>query len=123
VNYGCKEAGININTLIPKAKIKAFTAACNNMSILGLNSRHGLTSYGEAPKNVIKDLEEAVFTVLCLSKNFLIEYIKVVHNITYKGKKCNVENYGARVFSHYSKEDYDKLSRLDFISASEKNDS
>lgn len=115
VNYGCKEAEIDINTLIPKSKLNAFTAACNNMSILGLNSRHGLTNYGKPPKNVISDLEEAVFIVLCLSKNFLIEYIKKVHNITYKGEKCNVEDYGARVFSHYSKADYDKLSRMDFI--------
>ncbi len=120
VNYGCKQEGININTLIPKSKINAFTAACNNMSILGLNSRHGLTSYGTPPKNVISNLEEAVFVVLCLSKNFLIEYILKAHKITYNGKKCNVENYGARVFSHYSEADYEEFRRTDFSNILEK---
>ena len=115
VNYGCKQEGIDINTLIPKKKINALTAACNNMSILGLNSRHGLTSYGTPPKNVISDLEEAVFVVLCLSKNFLIEYILKAHKITYKGTKCNVEDYNQTVFSRYSKADYDKFMTADFI--------
>lgn len=114
VSYGCKEADIDINTLIPKSKINAFTAACNNMSILGLNSRHGLKSYGSPPKNVISDLEEAVFTVLCLSKNFLIEYILKAHKITYKGEKCNVEDYGARVFSHFSEADREELRKADW---------
>ena len=115
VNYGCKQEGIDINTLIPKAKIKALTAACNNMSIVGLNSRHGLKGYGNPPTNVISDLEEAIFTVLCLSKNFLIEYILKAHKITYKGTKCNVEDYNQTVFSRYSKAEYDKFSRADFI--------
>jgi len=115
VSYGCKEADIDINTLILKSKIKALTAACNNMSILGLNSRHGLTSYGNPPKNVISDLEEAVFTTLCLSKNFLIEYLLKAHNITYSGTKCKLEDYNQTVFSRYSKADYDKFSRLDFV--------
>lgn len=115
MSYGCKEADIDINTLIPKTKIKAFTATCNNMSILGLNSRHGLKDYGSPPKNVINDLEEAVFTVLCLSKNFVIEYIKKVHYINYKGKKCELTDYGARVFSHYSEADYEEFSRAKFI--------
>ena len=115
VSYGCKDADIDINTLIPKTKIKAFTATCNNMSILGLNSRHGLKDYGSPPTNVINDLEEAVFTVLCLSKNFVIEYIKKVHNINYKGKKCELTDYGARVFSHYSEADYEEFSRAKFI--------
>lgn len=114
VNHGCKEADIDINTLIPKSKIKALTATCNNMSILGLNSRHGLKDYGSPPTNVINDLEEAVFTVLCLSKNFVIEYIKKVHNITYKGKNCELSDYAARVFSHYSKADYDEFKNSDF---------
>ena len=114
VSYGCEQENIDINTLIPKGKIKAFTAACNNMSILGLNSRHGLKSYGDQPKNVISNLEEAVFTVLCLSKNFLIEYIQKAHKITYGGKKCNVENYGERVFSHFSEADYEKFRRADW---------
>ena len=85
------------------------------MSILGLNSRHGLTSYGDQPKNPISNLEEAVFTMLCLSKNFAIEYIKKAHNINYKGKKAKLEDYGERVFSHYSKADYEKFSRAKFI--------
>lgn len=114
VNHGCKEAGININTLIPKSRIKALTATCNNMSILGLNSRHGLKDYGEAPTNIINDLEEAVFTVLCLSKNFAIEYILKVHKITYGGKKCELSNYEQRVFNHFSKADYEELRRSDF---------
>lgn len=115
VDYGCKESGINIYTLVPKTKLKAFTATCNNMSILGLNSRHGLKDYGKPPTNVITNLEEAVYIILCLSKNFLIEYIKSAHGITYGGTKCNVENYSGRVFSHFSEEDYGKLSIKDFI--------
>ena len=114
VDHGCKEAEININTLISKTKIKALTATCNNMSILGLNSRHGLKNYGTPPTNIINNLEEAVFTVLCLSKNFTIEYIKKVHSITYKGKKCELSDYGARVFSHYSKADYEEFRRAEF---------
>lgn len=115
VSHGCKEADIDIDTLIPKSKIKALTASCNNMSIIGLNSRHGLKDYGSPPTNVINDLEEAVFTVLCLSKNFVIEYIKKVHNITYNGKKCAITDYAARVFSRYSKADFEKFSRAKFI--------
>ena len=114
VNHGCKESGIDINTLIPKSKIKALTATCNNMSILGLNSRHGLKDYGTPPTNIINNLEEAVFTVLCLSKNFVIEYIKKVHNITYKGEKCELSDYGARVFSHFSEADYEEFRNSDF---------
>lgn len=114
VDYGCKEADIDINTLIPKRRIKALTATCNNMSILGLNSRHGLKDYGTPPTNIINNLEEAVFTVLCLSKNFLIEYILKIHKITYKGKKCELSDYGERVFNHFSKADYEELKKSDF---------
>lgn len=115
VSYGCKEVDIDINTLIPQTKIKALTATCNNMSILGLNSRHGLKDYGSPPTNVINDLEEAVFIVLCLSKNFAIEYIKKVYNIEYQGKKCEITDYAARVFSCYSKADFEEFSRAKFI--------
>jgi hypothetical protein len=114
VDYGCKESVININSLIPKAKLKAFTATCNNMSILGLNSRHGLKKYGSPPTNIITELEEAVYIILCLSKNFLTEYIKSVHGISYKGNKCKVENYSGRVFSHFSKADYEEFRKADW---------
>jgi len=115
VNHGCKETDIDINTLIPKTKIKALTATCNNMSVLGLNSRHGLKEYGTPPTNIINNLEEAVFIVLCLSKNFVIEYIEKVHNITYNGKKCDLSDYSERVFSHFSKADYDELRYSDLL--------
>ena len=108
VTYGCKEAKININELAPKKKIKAFTATCNNMSVLGLNSRHGL-DYGKTPKDIIHNLEEAIYIILCLSRNFATRYIKTVYGIVYKGEDCKVEDYNGRVFSYFSKEDYQKI--------------
>ncbi len=60
-----------------KARINEFTAACNNMSILGLNARHG-ASGNNPPKNVITDLNEAIELIVSLSKFFTEEYLHQV---------------------------------------------
>lgn len=57
-----------------KKSINEFTAACNNMSILGINARHG-ASGNNPPKNVIKDLDKAVALIVSLSNLFVREYL------------------------------------------------
>ena len=87
IKYLCEKLEIRTDELMPNGKIEAFTAACNNMSILGLESRHGLSSR-KKPKNVIKDLDEAIKLVLCLSKKCLSQYLCKEYKICFKGLEC-----------------------------------
>jgi hypothetical protein len=97
INYGCRKIDIKISELIPKSKIEAVTAACNNMGVIDINARHGLsTKFEKPPKNAIKDLEEAIFVILCLCKNFVIRYIKKIYNIDtfFEGNvSCDINNF------------------------------
>ena len=60
--------------LADRQKINAFTAACNNMSILGVYARHG-TAGNEPPTRVITDLDEAIDLVISMAAKFCRAYV------------------------------------------------
>jgi hypothetical protein len=60
---------------IDKNRCKGFTAACNNMSVLGLNARHGQTKNTGAPKSTITDFDEAASLVLGLAREVACVYL------------------------------------------------
>lgn len=65
---------LQINTFADMARIKEFTAACNNMSVLGLYARHGADG-NKIPKKVITDLSEAIDLIISLVSNFCKAYV------------------------------------------------
>lgn len=74
----------NIRKLVAQElyrKINTFTGACNNMSILGLHSRHGLTN-NTPPSNIVS-LEESIDIILKLTDYFLNKYLKEKNYIRY----------------------------------------
>lgn len=56
------------------SRINEFTAACNNMSILGLYARHGATE-NKPPKKVMTDLSEATNLIISLASKFCRAYV------------------------------------------------
>lgn len=59
------------------SEISKFKAACNNMCVLGIYSRHGLVSLKPRPKPItaITDLETASKVILSFAREFLRKYI------------------------------------------------
>ena len=60
----CKTMGKSAGDFGDPKELSAFTAACNNSSILGVQSRHGVKNYGSPPKKVITDQSEAVQLII-----------------------------------------------------------
>jgi hypothetical protein len=77
VKFGCGQRKWGMVEFCDTGKINDFTAACNNVSILGINSRHGLKK-GTPPTRVISDFGEACGLVLQLAHNFCWKYVRVL---------------------------------------------
>jgi hypothetical protein len=76
VKHYSKDIGQLIDDFADKAQITYFTAACNNMSILGLYARHG-ASGNIPPKEVIADISEAVDLIVKMAAKFCGRYVQV----------------------------------------------
>ncbi|MCX2802000.1 hypothetical protein OQJ68_09395 [Microbulbifer thermotolerans] len=74
VKHYSSEFSLPYDSFADKDRINEFTAACNNMSILGINARHG-ASGNKPPKRVITDLAEAIELIVSLSESFVREYL------------------------------------------------
>ncbi len=73
VKHYSKDFELPYDTFADKPRINEFTAACNNMSILGLNARHG-PSGNKPPKKVMTCLNEASNLIVSLSQSFMQHY-------------------------------------------------
>lgn len=76
VRYYSRDIGKSLDDFADRTKINNFTAACNNMSILGLYARHG-ASANAPPKKVITDLSEAIDLIVEMAANFCEQYVQV----------------------------------------------
>ena len=74
VRHYSKSNGLEIENFADMSRINEFTAACNNMSILGLYSRHGAAA-NKLPKKVITDLSEAIGLIISLASKFCRAYV------------------------------------------------
>jgi len=74
IKFYSKEINVNPYDFAEKNQIEAFTAACNNMAILGVNSRHAVPN-NTPPKKVITDVSEACDLLLSMANKFLKKYI------------------------------------------------
>ena len=80
VRHHSKINGLKINNLADMDRIDEFTAACNNMSILGLDARHGAAA-NAPPKNVITDLSKATDLIVSLASKFCRAYVEAKHPV------------------------------------------
>jgi len=76
VKYHSKKIGIPIDKLVDVSKLESFKAACNNMSILGLYARHGVTA-NPPPTKVIIDISEAINLISTMAANFCKRYVQI----------------------------------------------
>lgn len=76
VNTYAGDAALDTSAFADQNDIKRFTAACNNMSIIGLNSRHGASS-NTPPKRIINNYDEAQSLIIDMSRKFICAYINV----------------------------------------------
>lgn len=74
VKHHAKVLKLPFNQFADKEKITKFTAACNNMSVLGVYARHGAAG-NNTPTKVITDLDEATDLVISTATNFCRAYI------------------------------------------------
>jgi hypothetical protein len=74
VRYYSQSNRLDIDSFADKSRINEFTAACNNMSIMGLYSRHGAAA-NQPPKKVMTDLSEAICLIISLASNFCRAYV------------------------------------------------
>ncbi|MCD9026787.1 hypothetical protein LDO26_00970 [Luteimonas sp. BDR2-5] len=56
-----------------------FTAACNNMSVLGLGARHGLSA-NQPPSNPMTGIDDAIETNLRIARKISERYIEARHS-------------------------------------------
>jgi hypothetical protein len=59
------------------ADLEKFTAACNNMSVLGINARHGLAG-NAAPTRVITNIGDATSLIFGMATAFCSKYMSDV---------------------------------------------
>lgn len=78
VRHHSKALQLPLDQLADKQKINAFTAACNNMSILGVYARHGAAG-NDPPTRVITDLDEAIDLVISMATKFCHAYVNAKH--------------------------------------------
>lgn len=78
VRHHSKALQLPFDQFADKQKINAFTAACNNMSILGVYARHGAAG-NVKPARVITDLDEAIDLVISMTTKFCEEYVNAKH--------------------------------------------
>ena len=76
VKHYSKDIEQSIDNFADTAQISNFTAACNNMSILGLYARHG-ASGNKPPKNVITDISVAIDLIVKMAAKFCRQYVKI----------------------------------------------
>lgn len=79
VKYHAKNLDIPLSQLADQQKVNAFTAACNNMSILGVYARHGAKG-NRTPKNFISDLDEAIDLIISMATKFCKAYVLIKHS-------------------------------------------
>lgn len=73
-HYSRKES-FDVKLFADSAQLDMFTTACNNMSILGLSSRHGANANKLPTKKVMTDLDEAINLILSMTKLFATAFI------------------------------------------------
>lgn len=78
VRHHSKLLQLEVEVFADKQKINAFTAACNNMSILGIYARHGAAG-NDPPTRVITDLDDAVDLIISMATKFCRAYVSVKH--------------------------------------------
>lgn len=76
VKHYSKGIGKTVDDFSDKEQINNFTAACNNMSILGLYARHG-ASGNMPPKKVITDISEATELIVKIAAEFCKQYVQI----------------------------------------------
>ena len=74
VKHHSKSMKVDYKKYASEKSVKRFTAACNNMSILGLNARHGAAG-NSPPTDVMTDLSEAEKLIISMSSDFMKEYV------------------------------------------------
>lgn len=75
VRHYSNQEGIKMANLVNVAELNKFTAACNNMSILGLNARHGAAG-NPPPTRVITNMHDAIDLILGMAHNFAREFVQ-----------------------------------------------
>lgn len=73
-----KRLGLKYEEFVDERRLNQFTAACNNMAVLGLEARHG-PSANPPPKNVMTSFDEATELVLGFTSNVLLRHLDVCH--------------------------------------------
>jgi hypothetical protein len=76
VQHYSKSIGKKTEDFADKGEINKFTAACNNMSVLGLYARHGAAN-NSPPKNATTDLNKAIELIVSMASKFCVDYVAI----------------------------------------------
>lgn len=79
VKYHVKALHLSLGEFVDQQKVEEFTAACNNMSILGVYARHGAAG-NRPPKNFMGDLDEAINLIMSMATKFCQAYVHAKHS-------------------------------------------
>lgn len=74
VRFVSRESGIDYLPFVDEIRLDQFTGTCNNMSVLGISSRHGLAK-NSPPKKTLTDLAEAVDLIVKMASKFVRAYV------------------------------------------------
>ena len=78
IRHYAKGIGMSAEDFSSKEGINRFTAACNNMSVLGLYARHGAAA-NPPPRNATTDLDEAISVIVSMASAFCHAYLAKNH--------------------------------------------
>ena len=74
----CRECGFALDNYVNTNELERFTAACNNMSVMGIFARHGQTA-NKPPTRIMTDLDEAEALIVGMASRFIRNYLRVKH--------------------------------------------
>lgn len=77
IKYFSYKNNISYDNLQDQSKINDFTAACNNISVLGVYARHGIPRE-KPPSSVITDIDEAIQLILDMANLFAHQYLSTI---------------------------------------------
>lgn len=82
LKFLAKDTAIDFKSLVDAEKIERFTAACNNMSVLGIFARHGLSA-NPPPTRILTNLDEAMDLLLKSARIVVAAYLKAKPSPTF----------------------------------------
>ncbi len=70
-----------ISEFVDEKQLKGFTAACNNVGVIGIHARHGQMGWSKPPFTL--DLEHSINLIFSMTRSFIKKYLHEVYKVQF----------------------------------------